>query len=52
MQAFWDFDNCYENKDVVQILVAMFKIIDFYHNQGIDVKAGMHVTKFSQNSFA
>ena len=36
MQNFSDFLKCYNNKDVVPTLEAMQKMIEFYHNKGID----------------
>ena len=37
MTAFKDFLQWYNNKDVVPTLEAMQKIIQFYHNKGIDM---------------
>ena len=37
MQYFSDFLKLYNNKDVVPILEAMQKMIEFYHNKGIDM---------------
>ena len=37
MQHFSDFLKWYNNKDVVPTLEAMQKMIDFYHNKGIDM---------------
>ena len=37
MQYFSDFLKWYNKKDVVPILEAMPKIIEFYHNKGIDM---------------
>ena len=36
MQCFSDFLKWYNNKDVVPALEAMQKMIEFYHNKGID----------------
>ena len=37
MQNFSDFLKWYNNKDVVPTLEVMQKMIDFYHNKGIDI---------------
>ena len=37
IQYFSDFLKWYNNKDVVPTLEAMHKMIEFYHNKGIDV---------------
>ena len=37
MSTFRDFFKWYNNKDVVPTLEAMQKIMDFYHNKGIDM---------------
>ena len=37
MQCFSDFLKWYNNKDVVPTLEAMQKMIEFYHNKGIDM---------------
>ena len=37
MQYFSDFFKWYNNKDVVPTLEAMQKLIEFYHNKGIDM---------------
>ena len=37
MQNFSDFHKWYNNKDVVPTLEAMQKMIEFYHNKGIDM---------------
>ena len=37
MQYFSDFLKWYNNKDVVPTLEAMQKLIEFYHNKGIDM---------------
>ena len=37
MQNFSDFLKWYNNKDVVPTLEAMHKMIEFYHNKGIDM---------------
>ena len=37
MQYFSDFLKWYNNKDVVPTLDAMQKMIEFYHNKGIDM---------------
>ena len=37
MQYFSDFLKWYNNKDVVATLEAMQKLIEFYHNKGIDM---------------
>ena len=37
MQNFSDFFKWYNNKDVVPTLEAMQKMIEFYHNKGIDI---------------
>ena len=37
MQYFSDFLKWHNNKDVVPILEAMQKMIEFYHNNGIDM---------------
>ena len=37
MQNFSDFLDWYNNKDVVPTLEAMQKLIEFYHNKGIDM---------------
>ena len=37
MQFFSDFLKWYNNKDVVPTLEAMQKLIEFYHNKGIDM---------------
>ena len=37
MQCFSDFFKCYNNKDVVPTLEAMQKMIEFYHNKGVDM---------------
>ena len=37
MQYFSDFLKCSNNKDVVPTLEAMQKMIEFYHNKGIDM---------------
>ena len=37
MQNFSDFLKWYNNKDVVPTLESMRKIIEFYHNKGIDM---------------
>ena len=37
MPVFKDFSKKYNNKDVVETLEAMRKIIKFYHNKGIDM---------------
>ena len=37
MTTFKDFLRWYNNKDVVPTLEAMQKMIDFYHNKGIDM---------------
>ena len=37
MQYFSDFPNWYNKKDVVPTLEAMQKMIEFYHNRGIDM---------------
>ena len=37
MQNFSDFLKWYNNKDVVPTLEAMQKMIEFYHNKGIDM---------------
>ena len=37
MSTFRDFVKWYNNKDVVPTLEAMQKMIEFYHNKGIDL---------------
>ena len=37
MTTFKDFLRWYNNKDVIPTLEAMQKMIDFYHNKGIDM---------------
>ena len=37
MQCFSDFLKSYDNKDVVPTLEARQKMIEIYHNKGIDV---------------
>ena len=37
MQYFSDFLKCNDNKHVVATLEAMQKMIEFYHNRGIDM---------------
>ena len=37
MQYFSDFLKWYNNEDVVPTLEAMQKMIEFYHNKGIDM---------------
>ena len=37
MQYFSDFLRWYNNKDIVPTLEAMQKMIEFYHNKGIDM---------------
>ena len=37
MTSFRDFLQCYNNKDVVPTLEAMQKMIEFYHEKGIDM---------------
>ena len=37
MQSFKDFLRCYNNIDVVPPLEAMQKMVEFYHNKGIDI---------------
>ena len=37
MQSFADFLKWYNNKDVVPTLEAIQKMIEFYHNKGIDM---------------
>ena len=42
METFHDFLKCYNDKDVVPILMAMNKTIQFYHNIKIDrLKLGL-----------
>ena len=36
MRTFKDFLGWYNKKDVVPTLEAMQKMVDFYHNKGID----------------
>ena len=48
MQFFSDFVNWYNNKDVVPTLEAMQKMIEFYHNKGIDMlKLGCTLPKLA-----
>ena len=45
---FKDFSKWYNNKDVVQILEVMQKMIQFYHNKGIDMlKLGCTLPKLA-----
>ena len=37
MATFRDFVKWYNNKDVVQTLESMQKMMEFYHNKGIDM---------------
>ena len=37
MSTFRDFVNWYNNKDAVPTLEAMQKMLEFYHNKGIDM---------------
>ena len=50
MQNFSDFLKWYNNKDVVPTLEAMQKLIEFYHNKGIDMlKLGCTLPKLVNN---
>ena len=44
MQHFSDFLKWYNNKDVVPTLEAMQKMIEFYHNKGIDMLKCIYTT--------
>ena len=37
MQCFWDFLRWYNKREVVPKLLSMQKMIEIYHNKGIDV---------------
>ena len=48
MQQFKDFLLWYKNKDVVRILAAMQKMVEFYHNKGIEMlKLGCTLSKLA-----
>ena len=48
MHCFSDFLKLYNNKDVVPTLEAMQKMIEFYHNKGIDmIKLGCTLTNLA-----
>ena len=48
MENFSDFLKCYNNKDVVPTLDAMQKLIEIYHNKGIDMpKLGCTLLKLA-----
>ena len=52
MQFFSDFLKSYNNKDVVATLKAMKKMIEFYHNEGIDMlKLGFTLRNLANNCF-
>ena len=52
MSSIKNFLRWYNNKDVVPSLKAMQKMIDFYHDEHIDVKPWLYFTKPSQHFLA